>query len=40
MNFNNFDKQINITQDGEGNVINNIFPSTTQYLNRKCIIDF
>ncbi|MDB9454006.1 tetratricopeptide repeat protein [Dolichospermum circinale CS-534/05] len=32
MNFNNFDKQINIQQDGEGNVINNIFPSTTQYL--------
>ncbi|MEY2914707.1 MAG: hypothetical protein RLZZ184_4016, partial [Cyanobacteriota bacterium] len=32
MNFNNIDKQINIQQDGEGNVINNIFPSTTQYL--------
>ncbi|MDB9458546.1 tetratricopeptide repeat protein, partial [Dolichospermum circinale CS-545/17] len=32
MNFNNFNKQINIQQDGEGNVINNLFSSTTQYL--------
>ena len=33
MNFNNIDKQTNITQDGEGNTqINNIFPSLPPQL--------
>lgn len=32
MNFNNIDKQTNITQHGENNVQINVFSSTTQYL--------